>query len=198
MTLEVNLKRINLIRRRLAKKFAWLILFCLCFSVYSVSGSQNVKSSNLVFCPLQRDWVKKYIPQVKTKEPLENICASGKVKSQFFFEAAKSYPLFRFVSNSDSIEKFFFNYLQKGKHALAEIQPIQNLPSPQSFIIAKSEKSAANFKTNFVHNSTECVVLTQKARPPGRLASFAGNTKPFYKLTAISRRIKPRAPPVSI
>ena len=78
MTPAGNFKEAGLIGKRSTNIIAWLILFCFCFSCYPVFGSQNIKSSNLVFCPIQGDWVEKYIPLVKSKEPLENICASEK------------------------------------------------------------------------------------------------------------------------
>lgn len=191
------IKKVNSARGIPARVFACLILLCISFSSLPAFAHQSSKSSDLVFCPLQKTWVQKYIPPVKVKEPLGEICASDRQKDSFFFEMSERLPLLRFIQDSEQTEKLFFNYTEKGKRAFAGILPPENLPESQLAKLASTGKIAGNnYKTNFDRDKSEAFVLAQRPRPPTiqNVASFETTT--FRELKTISRRIQPRAPPV--
>lgn len=182
-----------------ARVFAWLILLSVSFASLPTFAQKSAKSSDLVFCPIQKLWVQKYVAPAEVKQPLDEICASDSQKGQFFFEMSKKMPLLRFVHDSDRTEKLFFNYLEKGKRAFAEFAPTQNFPEQQLAKLSAAQKSTGgSYKTNLDKIQTEVFVLAQRPRPPTvqNIASF--KTTAFRSLETISRRIQPRAPPVSL
>lgn len=193
-----SISRINSVRRIAARISAWLILLCVVFSSLSVSARAEAKSNDLVFCPLQKTWVQRYVAPVKYKEPLDEICASPRQKSSFFAIVSKKVPLLRFVPNSREAEKLFFQYLEKGKQAFSKLAPAPNLPESQLGKLADTEKSGSNYQTDFSKDKAESFIFARHSRPPPvREVSFLAH-QIFYKLETISRRIQPRAPPVSL
>lgn len=199
MSAVKNIKANDFERGTPARVFAWLILLCISFACLPTFAHQTSKSSELVFCPIQKLWVQKYVPPVKIRQALDEICASDRQKGQFFFEMSKKLPPLRFVHDSDQTKKLFFNYLEKGKQALAEISPTQNIPEPQLAKIAATQKSTGgSYETDFGKIKTEIFVLAQRPRPPTVQKTVSFETVSFIKLETISRRLQPRAPPVSL
>lgn len=108
-------------------------------------------------------------------------------------------PLLRLVRDSEQTEKIFFSYLEKGKQAFAELSSSPNLPEPRLARLAATQKSTGgSYKTDFDTIQTEVFTLAQAARPPTVQKSAAFETTAFRRLETISRRIRPRAPPVSL
>ncbi len=174
------------------------MFFCLALGLLPVHGQLSLKSADLVFCPLRKTWINKYVPKppVKIKEPLADICASDRQKAQFFFEVARKVPLLKFIPNSATAEKLFFDYLEKGKQAFALIVAPENAPENG---IAKSnaerQSTGNNFQTNFDKAQTQIFTLPQGARPPTVQIAASSQTNALRDLEKISRRIQPRAPP---
>lgn len=179
--------------------FAWLILFCISLCSLSAFGQKNIESSDLVFCPLQKTWVKRNpapMPPIKVGKPLGEICSSDRQKEIFFFELSKNLNFRQTISNRKNEEKLFFNYLEKGKQAFAEIAPSQNFPDRQFAKLASTEKSiSSNYKNDFCRTSTEVFALYQFPRPPTVQNSAFFKRTDFHKLGSIWRKIQPRAPP---
>ncbi len=92
--------------------FAFLTLFCVLFSSFLPALAQkNVESSDLVFCPLQKTWVKRNSEQKtspKIEEPLGEICSSEKQKRIFFLELSKTFNFRQIISAQNGGEKIFF------------------------------------------------------------------------------------------
>jgi hypothetical protein len=177
---------------------AGLLLLCFFSGSFQAFSRKIDKPSNLVYCPLMRDWVKKSLHAAEVKEPLDKICASEKRKLSFFAEAGRKYPLIaRFAGDEEALEKLFFRFVGKSNGAFTEISPPGNAPSPQSAISSASEKSTGSYQAPFAGKQTESFTVARKARPP-----TASPTRRFFTaktvraLENISRRIKPRAPPL--
>lgn len=195
------MKNVRIKREKRARLSAWLIFLSMLCAAFpsALSARENRQSDDSVFCPLQKIWVQKYAAPVREKDSLGEICASGGRKNRFYFEVSKKIPFVGLIRDGAQAEKLFFNYLEKGRRALAEIAPAsQNLPSSQIGRLASGERSGASrHKTDFCKTESETFVFAQKPRPPTARKFVLFSTVPFRKLDDISRSIKPRAPPVS-
>lgn len=190
-------KKFSFNRNSLIRYSAWLILVCIFLGSTPVFGNRTDKFGNSVYCPLQKIWVERYVPAVKIENPLENICAADEWKKSFLFELSKKYAA-RHFNNSIEIEQAFFNYVENGKHAIAGILPSQDNPESPFAKSAAAEKSTGSYKNLSTEKLAEKFILSYKARPPTTAAKAVYRSKTFYKLESISRRIQPRAPPVSL
>lgn len=197
MSVKKNPERIKLELKSSVRYFAWLILLSFSFSLTPVRAFQTSKSADAVYCPLQKIWVERYVPTAKVENPLKNICAADDGKKTFLFELSKKYAA-RQVGDSAEVEHSFFNYVDNGKRASAVILPSQSAPEPQLDKSAATEKITGGYQNFFIKKSAADFVLPRKARPPTVVAETIYNSKTFQELTSISRRIKPRAPPVSL
>lgn len=184
----------------LRRVFAWLILFCISLCLMPAFGQKSIASADLVYCPLQKNWVAKNsapMPPIRAGKPLGEICSSERQKEVFFFDLSKNLNFRQIVFNQQNGEKLFFNYLEKGKQAFAEIAPSQNLPDRQLAKLASTEKSTGgNYRTDFIQTPSEVFALHQFPRPPTVHKVVSDNSFSFREIKTISRRIAPRAPPV--
>lgn len=200
MSAEKITREFDAKRRIIAQVIAWLILCCVSLGSIPVFGQQPSKSSpDLVFCPIQKAWVEKYVPkpQIRYKKPLADVCAPERVKNKFFFEVSQKVPLLRFIPNSATAEKLFFDYAEKGKQAFTD-----KITAPQNAPESRLEKSNAehkstgnNFQTKFDKIRSQGFNLAQAARPPTTQTVALFEQFALRNLESISRRIAPRAPP---
>lgn len=188
----------NLINRSLSVALTWLLLVGISFGCLQTLRFEPQKPADSVYCPLLKTFLAKDVSFIKLKKTLHNVCATDKQKETFLFEAAQKFPLLRFISDSDQLEKLFFDYLKKGKAAFSTAVYSRNIPERESIKFGAAEKVAGhgNFQIDN-HQLTAHVVLPQRPRPPtiARNIFYSTNAAPQFK--TISRRIQPRAPPVS-
>jgi hypothetical protein len=188
-------------QKRLARLIALLLFLCVNLGALPIFSFQSSKQqSDLIFCPLMKVWVTKGKSSAERRKiPLKDICASDEDKQDFFFAGLTRAFLFAKTNfDSNQIEQIFFSYAKKGVQAFAEISDEQNQPSPQFANSSGVVKSLAGFEKEFGKTQTEKFVLSQFARPPNSSNSPVFDSKIFHRLDKISRRIQPRAPPVSV
>ena len=175
---------------------AWMIFSCLLFCSVPLSAQQKLSSSDAVFCPLQKTWVKKNQSTQSIGNSLDEICAPNEHKQHFVYDLAKSLFSKRVESAQISQEQLFFQYLEKGKQVFAETAPFRNTPDRRLVNAAAKEKSGtANYSVDFHRRPAESFILKVLARPP----TFNHNTNFDFQFTQelkkISRQINPRSPP---
>ncbi|MBX7174633.1 MAG: hypothetical protein K1X72_26900 [Pyrinomonadaceae bacterium] len=171
-----------------------LLLLSVCLSFFILPLNNQFPDENLVYCPLQKTWVQQNVPQPKIEDSLENICASDKLKSQFSLQLSQ-----KTLGFQPKTEKLFFNYLQKGDLAFAEINHHPNLPDSNLAQNHKTETVANNFRQEIGQQDLAGFTLQQIARPPTfvkEINFFASQSA--QPLDQISRNINPRSPPFSI
>ena len=181
--------------------FAWLMFVCLSASYIPVFGQQNHGGGEVVFCPLQKIWVKKNFAALpKTVKPLDEVCAANDLKESFLFESSKSLFSLEVLSSPDSAEKLFFDYAAKGKQAFAEIAaPPNGSPERQFAKLIAHEKSAGNnFKNEFQLATIAAISLESFPRPPTFCCPIQTDFQFVHELKKISRSINPRSPPVLV
>ncbi len=179
-----------------------LTMLVLC-SVYlgslPLSHAAARRSSDEVFCPLQKTWVKKNsgIPlRGNQKQPLKDICARVERKDVFLSELTESLRFTRATPNYRETEKLFFTYLAKGKPSLTRYFYSQNAPEPQYISSARIEKNANNTRLEFAAQAAQAPA----PKLPSRLICTPANnfvSRSFTELKNISRNLSPRAPPFS-
>ena len=180
--------------------FCTVFLFAL-ISVNFLPQSTKNDSEDLVYCPLQKTWVKRDLPvePIKVEFPLGEICSSQNKKESFLFDLGKSTVSRQIIFNRRDEVNLFFNYLGKGKTAFAYFESEQNLPEHKLVRAALQEKGAnTNFRIDFsIIRKTE-FVLEQFSRPPTVQKTSKFDFKIISALEEISHNINPRSPPFSI
>lgn len=171
-----------------------LLLLSVCLSFFILPLNNQFPDENLVYCPLQKTWVQQNVPQPKIEDSLENICASDKLKSQFSLQLSQ-----KTLGFQPKTEKLFFNYLQKGDLAFAEINHHPNLPDSNLAQNHKTETVANNLRQRIERSELIKFILQAAPRPP----TFSKKNNEFEShpvqiLEKISRNINPRSPPFFI
>lgn len=181
---------------------AWLIFLCLTICSVPVFAQQKSLSTELVFCPLQKVWVKGNQSGSELRsidDSLDEICAPSESKQHFVFELAKSLFSKRIEAAQITREQLFFRYLEKGRQAFAEINPSGNLPDRQlTKAAAKETISTTNYQVDFNQKSAAVFALETLARPPTFHHDTNFDFQFAHELKKISRNINPRSPPFSI
>lgn len=202
----VETNRRNGFKRKIPARFsARLIFFCMLFnSLPATFARQTAPTPDLIYCPLQKSLLRKHAPtppRAKIKEPLDEICASIERKSRFFSDVSKRVPFLRLIRDREQIENLFFSYLESGNKAFARLAPFapENFPAPQVSESQNAKKSgAARYKIDFDRNASEVFAFAQRPRPPTARKTASFDRSVFRPLETVSRRIQPRAPPVSL
>lgn len=178
---------------------AWLAFLSLLICSAPISARQKSSSTDLVYCPLQKTWVKNgrlETPSQTVDSSLDEICATSEHKQHFVLDLAKSLFSKRIESSRVTQANLFFQYLEKGRQAFAEVAPFRNAPDNQFVRAAAKEKSgAANYRVSFEPRLPESFGLEVLARPPTTDDAAKFNFQFAFELKKISRRINPRAPP---
>lgn len=171
-----------------------ILLLSLCFSFFILPLSNPKIDESLVYCPLQKAWVKQSIPQLKVEDDLENICAGDKLKARFNFQFAQ-----KTLGFQPKTEKLFFDYVQKGDLAFVEINHHSNLPNSNLAQNHKLEPVSNNSRQEISKQDLANLTLQQIARPPTFAKEISSFESQFFQtLESVSRKINPRSPPFSI
>ena len=169
-----------------------LLLLSICVGFFLFSPSP--KDENLVYCPLQKAWVKKEV-EVKPhlKNPLDEICMSDSLKQKLTVEIT--------LKQAFSVdEKGVFETLQKGSQVLEAYQNVPNLPQQNLAEIKQSNSfltSSNEIKIAFI-TKKQAFSFALNSRPPTVKESVKFDFQTAQSLETISRNINPRSPPFSI
>ncbi len=199
MSQSVQVKKPAFIVKSVAHMLTLLVLFCVYLGSLPLSHAAVRRSSDEVFCPLQKTWVKKNSAALlkSQKQPLKDICARVERKDIFLSELTESLRFTRATPSYRETEKLFFTYLAKGKPSLTRYFYSQNVPEPQYISSARTQKNVNNTRFEFAEQAAEA--LTPKL--PRRLMRTPVNnfvSRSFTELKNISRHLNPRAPPAHV
>ncbi len=179
---------------RRAVSCIWLVSFL--FTSLTVLAFNSPDSPDLVFCPLQKQWVKKTPPRpVRSTTPLAEICASGNSKTLFARSLVLNLrPGVGSVENAD----LFFKFLGKGDRAFNDVTLVPGLPNlpPKSLERVQNSDSIGRVGS-YLHAvmATAPEFLSWQMPPP---AYSVFNLADPPKFAGVSRSLSPRAPPVSL
>lgn len=182
-------------RKNLSKNLLLCVLILL--SLFASSFIFSVKDSpneNLVYCPLQKTWVKKD-SEISTirKNLLDEICLTKNKKQILTLEIL--------IKNAFAIdEKGVFETLHKGFQVLENYRNFPNLPQQTFAEITHSfSVLASKDDTNIAFFiKKEAFSFALNSRPPTIVNSTKFDFQFVQSLDQISRNINPRSPPFSI
>jgi hypothetical protein len=154
-----------------------------------------------VYCPLTR----KLQPVKATKKevrqnPLAEICADERDKKSFADELFRQNRLKTNFADEKHFEDLVFDFFQKGKSAFAGLPQFPDSPQKDSVKVSYVALSFGKIsETKVVWKSpTENLSFAQNPRPPNPVSANFFESQNSPSLEIISRRIAPRAPPVSL
>lgn len=161
----------------------------------SVVPIEGYRSSDLVFCPLQNQWVKKN-ERSKPTLSISALCAPAGEKIRFLKKLVEAVDLS--VADESSLENLFFGYQVQGDSAFAGFPSSPGTPDRQVVVIETFQTSSGTHRPIVVAAVTKVFALEQFSRPPTFKipANFAQNSSPDND--PVSASIAPRAPPVSL
>lgn len=167
-------------------------IFCIALSFFQIFFPPTSEISTLVYCPLQKTWVKsaEHI-KPKIEKTLDNICTSETLKNLANFKIS-----LKTLQPAD--EKTFFDYLEKGDRAFSELNRFPDLPSRKSFTKSKSEIAINNFNQKIEKSTLHHFSFAQFQRPPNVSVAINFDFQITRDLEKISRSINPRSPPFFI
>lgn len=188
-----NVRRIKKVRVIFEYALICLVLFCIVFDLLPFSQRKTVESADLVFCPLQKAWVKRHKTEISTENPLSQICASDLQKNKFLLDRL-SLSLLSF--NRNETESLFFDYLRQGRSAFIKAYSSRNLPEQEQIEAIKEHKIAG-----YTHNGQKTkklntsFTLPQAPRPPSNQEQTLLWTIASTSLETVLKQIHSRAPP---
>lgn len=167
------------------------LLFCLGAASFQVLFFASPISSNLVFCPLQNKWVESDARMILAPKDFDDFCATDQRKE---FIKIKIHLKTRYAPVIT--ENLVFDYLEKGNQAFSLFNHLPEIP-PREFIKKSSGVTASNnFFDYSIKLATEKFSLEQAARPPTFSAQTRFSFQFIRPLSAITRNINPRSPPI--
>jgi hypothetical protein len=176
---------------------AWLL--CVALSSMSVFAIEAPNRDDVVFCPLQRQWVAKAAPRI-VEEPgsLSNICGSAKSKTDFLRQLAAAVPKSE-AGHRVNTNELFFNFQIRGYNAFLEIRRLPNEPkTPLLFI----EKSPGGITSR--GNSNKYALVTERTSSISKPSPTIAQDPVSHFLSPVEITLQsvivsadPRGPPVS-
>lgn len=171
----------------------WLV--CVAMTAVSVVAFEGERSSDLVFCPLQNQWVKKAEPP-QPKLSLAAICSPGGQKARFLEKLINRVETS--VTDAVSLENLFFGFQAKGERAFVEFPPSPGAPDEHFAVIERAQSGTGINRTIAVAVTAQIFSLAQLSRPPTHSPSANFATPRVRQLDPISASVAPRGPPVSL
>jgi hypothetical protein len=176
------------------RAMSWIWLICFTFTSFSILAFDSPGSPDLVFCPLQKHWVKKNPPPRIPDVSLIEICASGKSKSAFFEQLALTR---RSISNHSLATEQFLRFAARGKQVFGALPRRSDLPEQLPASLAKN--SAGNNVGRASNELCLSPLLIFYSKPHLSLLLSAGTscTEADHKISSFPVAADPRGPPVS-
>jgi hypothetical protein len=173
----------------------WLL--CTLFTLLPASAINGI-DRGLVYCPLQKAWVKGGGEPVRqAPEVLKSVCASDAAKQKFTYESVRRLGV-RNAFDRDLAEKLFFDYSKVGRKAFNAL-PAAPLPTQPGL----SERTApetviANGRTAIDSSAVQSVKLPEIRYSVAEYLPISFERKMAFSSNDIFRISTPRAPPVSL
>lgn len=189
----VDLKSIT----RLA--LSWLVLLafvCSAFGSISTSDRGPAHMAGLVFCPLQKKWVKEGDAGMAAPAvPLSDICAPRRGKVMFVAGLVRAATLQVSVDEKVDLTALFFAFRAKGDRAFARIPSAPDEPKTPTTVLHRTSMAAGFNRSSFVAVPAEEFSFEQLSRPPTEPVLTYLYFPRIADLRSIEYPIDPRGPP---
>ena len=171
--------------------YAWLVcIFCTSLTVFSL---ESPRSGDVVFCPLQKQWVRKNPPRAAPAAEIASFCVSEKSKDAFLGSISQK----AVKINPSGGEAAFFNFLAKGERSFAEIPPLPNAPE-QGFVAVTRSEATGNVSRGKIALKTAIFSFEQLSRPPTLAAVQDFPASQFFFSSTAHNSATLRGPPASL
>ena len=174
--------------------FICVLLLCVWFSGIALKPSFAENSYELVYCPLQKKWVKGNVEPILVKDPLDEFCSSSDNK-KLFTQSFLSNP--NYLPTLD-VETLFLEYVDKGERAFTEIDHSHELPPRELISFNSIQKASSIYKNELVKKQSANSIELNSARPPNTLVSTKFEFPTVQKQSKLSHQNFARPPPVEL
>lgn len=161
----------------------------------TVVAFDSPRSPDLVFCPLQKQWVAKSLPVKVRSFPLAGICAPSKDKAAFVSALALR-ALAKGTAKRPFSEDLFFNFQAKGERALTDDPSAPESPGQQLTPVKLMRDGGAGGRSTFTAATVQIFSLNRPLLRPSAKTGHGQNPSGHNDLKTISHAILGRAPPV--
>jgi hypothetical protein len=180
-----------------ARAFCVLTLICSAFASLPVFSFDRANAADLVFCPLQRQWVKRQpLAPAKPTESLSDVCAADRDKAAFadrlILKAAG-----RSIAD-EAIVSLYFEFGAKGDAAFLDARSRSNSPEKPTSSFSKKEIGSSSVRSDLAVVKNEPLALRRISGASKEIAVRSSWDRPLRDLTAIPSSTRPRAPPASL
>ncbi len=173
-------------------------MICSVFNTLVVFAVETPNNGDLVFCPLQRQWVKKSEPKrVVAKAPLSDICGSKKTKAVFLLEMILAANVKVKAEHNVNIGELFVSFSAKGGKAFSELPSAPDSPKRPLTVVDKVQAGSISSRGDFLAITTQIFSLQQLSRPPTELAVSNFYSPQITDLQSAAYAINTRGPPVA-
>ena len=164
----------------------------------SLAGLGSDRSSDLVFCPLQKQWVKRLEPErIVRREPLTDICAPKKDKTVFLEKLLGSFRSKIGIYKAANIGELFLNYKAKGNGAFSELPSSPPERKTPLFVVDKVLSGSVANRFGNIATIVQIFSLEHLSRPPTQTAKSHFSPALFSDLESVSTSTSPRGPPMA-
>lgn len=188
--------------KRLAPLAAsWLVLLAfVCSSFGSIMALDHgpAERAGLVFCPLQKKWVKEgEAGKVAPAVPLSDICAPRRGKSTFAASLLTAVSSQISVNKNLDLTQLFFAFQVKGSGAFAELPSAPDAPRPPTTLSEKTVVTAGIDRNGFIAVPAKEFSFEQLSRPPTASSATNFHLPQIADLKMVADVTNPRGPPLA-
>jgi hypothetical protein len=171
------------------------LFLALCLSPLAIVSYRAPQSNDLVYCPLQKKWVKGADDQVETQAPsLSAICAPENNKQKFVNRSQADFRLAAAIRNG-ATEKLFFAFVRNDDSEAARLLSQHNLPQPSDELAAQKQNVAVSTTSDLqIHVATNRPTF-ELPRPPTSTATSEFAAQPVHRFDSLLDHTCPRGPP---
>lgn len=172
------------------------LVWLLCFALSSVSvvAVEAPRAGDLVFCPLQKLWVKGREPEkMRPPDALAAICAANTSKTSFLEKLAAA-PSIK-VTAANAVDAYF-SFQTDGSRALMKTRSAPDVPQIPLTVVSKLQSTAGSGHVAPVTGLADVFSFQQHARPPTGAVVSNYLSQQIPHLRPSSFAIIPRGPPV--
>lgn len=153
---------------------------------------------DLVFCPLQKIFVKRSEPKkIEPRVALSDLCAVDKVKADFLERLVVSVNSKR-VDGKLNLGELFFSFSATGDRAFSNLPSVPEAPGFPLAVVEKVQGVSGIERNGHIAVNTQVFSLQQLSRPPTRRPLTRFHFPPISDLASPAYAINSRGPPSSL
>jgi hypothetical protein len=163
-----------------------------------VINLDSPRSPDLVFCPLQKQWVAKSVPApVRGHALLPEICAGTAEKTNFLSKLALNPNIIKSGGETTAAD-LFFSFRAKGDRAFAGRGDLPGAPNTPTASVVKAQNYVCTARFDLVTGGVNIAPIKRPSRSSAYDLKLPFPAIQSYELESNELSINPRGPPVSL